>query len=91
MEMKIDVIIPILNRDLQSFLHAYPYILKNLPTRDIILIGGSDVENAAGRLGRVKFIHEDSVEPGLTLDAVRRLKKSCRAARGAQAGTSSNS
>mgnify|MGYP000720032394 CR=1 FL=1 len=75
MEMKIDVIIPILNRDLQSFLHAYPYILKNLPTRDIILIGGSDVENAAGRLGRVKFIHEDSVEPGLTLDAVRRLKK----------------
>lgn len=75
MEMKTDVVIPILKRDLQSFLRAYPYILENLPARNIILIGGSNVENAAKRLDRVKFIHEDSIEPGLTLDAVRRLKK----------------
>ncbi len=73
--MKIDVIIPILHRDLQSFLHAYPYMLGNLPVRDIILIGGSDVGNAIGRLDRVKFIHEDSIELGLTLDAVCKLKK----------------
>lgn len=75
MDMNIDVIIPILNKDLQSFLHAYPYILGNLPARNIVLIGGSDVENATCRLDRVKFIHEDCIEPGLTLDTVRRLKK----------------
>ncbi len=73
--MNVDVIIPILKRDLQSFLYAYPYILKNLPVKNIILIGSSDIQTEIQALDHVTLINENDISNGLTLGSIRKLKK----------------
>lgn len=73
--MNVDVIIPILKRDLRSFLYAYPYILKNLPVKNIILIGSSDIQTEIQALDHVTLINENDIADGLTLGSIRKLKK----------------
>lgn len=73
--MNVDVIIPILKRDLRSFLYAYPYILKNLPVKNIILIGSSDIQTEIQALDHITLINENDIADGLTLGSIRKLKK----------------
>lgn len=73
--MNYDIVIPLLDVDLYSFLCSYPYIIQNLPCKKIVLIGNKDVCGKIRGLDKVDFIDENLLLEGLSLDKVKELKK----------------
>lgn len=73
--MKLDVIIPILKNDLNTFLFAYPYLLENLPVKKIILIGDKNIQQEIKNLNYVTFLDENQIIDGLSLKNIQFLKK----------------
>jgi len=75
MNRNIDIIIPLLDIDLYSFLCSYPYIIQNLPCKRIVLIGNEAIRNKIRGLNNVEFIEENYLLDGLTIDRIKELKK----------------
>lgn len=73
--MKLEIIIPLLDVDLYSFLSSYPYIMSNLPCKKIVLIGNEALRDKMRGLEDVEFIEENHLLDGLTIGKVKELKK----------------
>ena len=73
--MKVDVIIPVLSRDLDVFLWGYNYIFENLPCKKIILIGDEQIEDKIKEIQNVFFINENTLVEGLNLSEIKAIKK----------------
>lgn len=70
----LQIVIPLLDTDLPTFRRGYPYILKNLPCKEIILIGNERLRLAVQGMKQVRFANENEIIPGLTFAAVKKLK-----------------
>jgi hypothetical protein len=71
----LQIVIPLLDTDLPIFQRGYPYILKNLPCKEIILIGNEKLRFAVQGMEKVRFVNENEIVPGLTFDSVKKVKE----------------
>lgn len=74
--MKLDIVIPVLNRDLDTFMFGYKYIKENLPCKRIVLIGDRKVEGRIKHLTDISFIDENTIVDGLNLSELKVIKES---------------
>lgn len=73
-EMKYDVVIPVVQEDVKSFLKGIKWLKKYLPIKKIVLIGNSRVNEEIPEEYRdiIKYINEDNI---ISYDEIRRIIK----------------
>lgn len=71
----LDVVIPIVGADIDTFKNSLPFIKRYLPVKNIILIGAYDVEEKVADLKGVTYVNEDELVPGLNLPSIKKIKK----------------
>ncbi len=68
-----DVVMPILKRDWPAAERGLEFVLQNLPLRRLVVLSAPDILPLLPADGRVAFMDENTLCPGLTLAAVKEL------------------
>lgn len=67
----LDIVIPIIKEDLNTLKKSYPYIIKNLPVKKIVLIGPPDIKSSIEDMKLVEFIDENNLIPGMNIAHIK--------------------
>lgn len=68
-----DVVMPILKRDWPAAERGLEFVLQNLPLARLVVLSAPDILPLLPKDGRVVFMDENTLCPGLTLAAVKEL------------------
>lgn len=67
-----DVVMPVLKRDWPAAERGLAYVLQNLPLARLVVLSAPDILPLLPKDGRVVFVDENTLCPGLTLAAVKK-------------------